>query len=450
MLDPCLTEEQQRQMVREVTLRLITPQERPRWDHLMRSHHYLGLRCLGGRHLRYVALWRGEWIALLGWQAAALKCRPRDAWIGWPAHLQFQRLHLIANNGRFLILAPVRIPHLASRLLGLNLRRLSSDWQAAYGHPLLLAETFVDPSRFSATCYRAANWIFLGTTRGFAKTGSKYLFHNQPKQVWIYPLHRRARQWLADPVEQPLWRCTMNLNAFSSRQLQKLHELLRSLPDTRHRRGLRHRLSAVLTIAVAAVLSGAKGYTAVAEYAQSLSQEQLKRLGGRYNRRTQRFEPPSEPTLRRVIQTADAEAIDQAVGPWFLSVCQDKGPLAVDGKSLKGAREASGAEVRLLSAFLQHQGVTVAQRQVQSHSNEIPEMKPLLDPLPLQGRLITADALHTQRETARWLVEEKGADYLFTVKDNQGGLKQDLEALDEAAFSPAGGNRRQRPRPTRA
>lgn len=437
-----LCPEEQRQIVREVTLRLIRPQERPRWDDLMRSHHYLGLRCLGGRNLRYVAEWRGEWIALLGWHAAAFKCSPRDAWIGWPAHLQFQRLHLIANNGRFLLLPPVRIPHLASRLLALNLRRLCQDWQAAYGHPVLLAETFVDPARFSGTCYRAANWIFLGTTRGFAKSSKTYRFHNQPKQVWVYPLHRRARQWLADPVDQPAWRSTMHLKALRSSQLQQLHQLLRNLPDSRQRRGLRHRLSAVLTIAVAALLCGAKGYTALAEYAQSLSQQQLKRLGARYNRRTKRFEPPSEPTLRRLIQTADADAIDTTVGPWFLSICQDKGPLAVDGKSLKGARQAPGTEVRLLSAFLQQEALTVAQRQVEAKSNEIPELKPLLDPLPLKGRLITADALHTQRETARWLVQDKGADYLFTVKDNQSGLKQDIEALDEAAFSPSDRNAR--------
>ncbi len=154
---------------------------------------------------------------------------------------------------------------------------------------------------------------------------------------------------------------------------------------------------------VPAVLCGAKGYTAAPEYAQSLSQNELKRLGARYNRRTRRFEPPSEPTLRRLLQTADADAIDQTIGPWFLSLCQSASPVAVDGKSLKGARQACGTEVGLLSAFLEHEAVPVSQRQIEAKSSEIAQLKPLLDPLPLKGRLVPADALHTQRETARWL-----------------------------------------------
>jgi len=437
MPESTLSLETASRILRAVKVRLIALGERQRWDELIRCHHYLGLRCLGGRNLRYVAEWEGRWLALLGWQAAALKCQARDAWIGWPPHLQFQRLHLIANNARFLLLPDVRLPHLASRLLALNLRRLSADWQAAYGHPLLLAETFVDPARFRGTCYRAANWLLLGTTRGYAKSAQSYFFHNQPKQLWVYPLHRCARQWLVDPTEQPSWRCTMNLRALNTRQLEDLHQRLRTLPDTRKPRGVRHRLAAVLTIAVAAVLCGAKAYTALAEYAQSLSPDQLKRLGARYNRCTKRFEPPSEPTLRRVIQSANAEAVDQMLGQWLLSVTGPDDPVAVDGKTLRGARR-QGGQVHLLSAFLQHQAVTVAQREVDSKTNEIPEIKPLLEPLPLKGRLVTADALHTQRETARWLVKEKKADYLFTAKDNQPTLHDDIAALDERDFSPSG------------
>ncbi|MBM3884111.1 MAG: ISAs1 family transposase [Verrucomicrobia bacterium] len=424
-------------ILHQLKVRLITPEERPGWDDLIRAHHYLGLRCLGGRNLRYVAEWRGQWLALLGWQAAALKCHARDAWIGWPAHLQFQRLHLIANNARFLILPQVHLSHLASRLLALNLRRLSSDWQSAYGHPLLLAETFVDPARFRGTCYRAANWIFLGKTRGYAKSAQRYCFHNQPKQVWVYPLHRHARQWLASAQEQPCWRCPMNLRALSTRQLEDLHLRLRGLPDTRKPRGVRHRLSAVLTIAVGAVLCGAKAYTALAEYALSLSQDQLKRLGARYNRRTKRFEPPSEPTLRRVLQSANAEAIDQMLGQWLLGSTDLQDPVAVDGKTLRGARRPEG-QVHLLSAFLQHEAITVAQRQVEAKTNEITQIKPLLETLPLQGRLVTADALHTQRETARWLVEEKKADYLLTAKQNQATLRDDIATLGTNDFSPSG------------
>ena len=115
-------------------------EERRRWDALMREHHYLPYRGLFGRSLRQVAV-RGEtWLALLGWQAGAFKVGVRDAWIGWTREQQFSRLHLVANNARFAVLEEGRVPNLASRALGLGLRRLSRDMRAAHGHPVLLPQ----------------------------------------------------------------------------------------------------------------------------------------------------------------------------------------------------------------------------------------------------------------------------------------------------------------------
>jgi hypothetical protein len=149
--------------VSRVRVRLIGADERREWDRLMRAHHYLGLTALVGRSLRYVAEVDVLWLALVGWASAALKCASRDRWIGWSPTLQWQRLNLIANNNRFLLLPGERVPNLASRILGLTLARLSADRQAVHGHRLLLAETFIDPSRFRGTCYRAANWIDVST-----------------------------------------------------------------------------------------------------------------------------------------------------------------------------------------------------------------------------------------------------------------------------------------------
>ena len=144
-------------------------EERRRWDALMARHHYLPFHGLFGKSLRHVAV-RGEtWLALLGWQAGAFKVGVRDAWIGWSREQQFSRLHLIANNSRFAVLEEGRVPNLASRALGLSLRRLARDMRDAHGHPALLAETFVDPSRFAGTCYRASNWRSLGRTRGYSR-----------------------------------------------------------------------------------------------------------------------------------------------------------------------------------------------------------------------------------------------------------------------------------------
>src|SRR5699024_1103704 len=111
-------------------------------------HHYLGFRRLVGKTLKYIAILNDQWVALLGWGAAAFQCEPRDQWIGWSKEQRQKRLKYIANNQRFLILPDVRIKNLASKTLALNLKRLSSDWQHIFGHPILLAETFVDHHRF--------------------------------------------------------------------------------------------------------------------------------------------------------------------------------------------------------------------------------------------------------------------------------------------------------------
>ena len=144
-----------REILAGIHVRPIYTGERDLWDALIRQHHYLGLHSLVGKTLRYVAVFQGHWLALLGWQAAALKCKDGDRWIGWAPVTQYQRLHFIANNSRFLILPGVRIKNLASRILSLNLKRLSSDWLGVHGHPVFLAETFVETPRFTGACYRA-------------------------------------------------------------------------------------------------------------------------------------------------------------------------------------------------------------------------------------------------------------------------------------------------------
>ncbi len=147
------------EVLRGVEVRPIVAGERARWDALMRQHHYLGLRALVGKSLRYVAVYSGHWLAPIGWRGAALKCQARDRRIGWAKLIQYQRLHLVANNARFLILPGVRAGNLASRILALNLKRLSADWQARHGHPLLLAESFVERGRFTGARYRAAGFV---------------------------------------------------------------------------------------------------------------------------------------------------------------------------------------------------------------------------------------------------------------------------------------------------
>ena len=166
-------------------------EEHRRWDRMVAAHHYLPFHGVFGKGLRHVATVGPSWLALIGWQPGAFKLAARDHWIGWSAQQQFRRLHLIANNARFVILTPRPVPNLASRVLGLSLRRLSQDMQAVHGYPILLAETFVDPARFAGTCYRASNWRSLGLTRGYAREPggtARWRHHGQPKEVFVFEL----------------------------------------------------------------------------------------------------------------------------------------------------------------------------------------------------------------------------------------------------------------------
>lgn len=175
---------------------LVNPRYSYLWDYLVYHYHYLGLPKLVGEHLRYLVFIDQQVVACLAWASAAWKVKARDQFIGWDEPLKRRNLHLIANNTRFLILPWVKVKYLASRVLSLSSRRLSLEWQQSYGHPLYLAETFVDTARFKGTCYRAGNWQYVGQTKGSAKKGNNYHYHGQPKAIYLYPLHPHFRRYL--------------------------------------------------------------------------------------------------------------------------------------------------------------------------------------------------------------------------------------------------------------
>ena len=424
-----------------LVVRTVRREEQARWRTLMQRHHYLGFERIVGESLCYVAILGADWVALLGWGSAALKCGPRDQWIGWDRALQWRRLHLMTNNVRFLILPEGQEPNLASRILALNLKRLSQDWELYYGHPILLAETFVDGARFRGTCYRAAGWQVLGQTRGFAKRNRHYWRHGQAKLVLVRPLVADARSRLLAPFLPPLklqrkessW--MIDVNRLPLEGERGLMDLLKTVVDPRKPRGVRHPVVTIVAIAVCAALSGARSFCAIAEWAQSLGRDTLRELGSKWKT------PPSEPTIRRVLQRIDADRLDARIGPWLADQHLLAGrAVAVDGKTVRRGHDAGQPAPHLLSAILHQEAVVIGQIAVQEKTNEIPKLPELLEPLPLAGAVVTADALHTQKETARHIVETKKADYLFIAKDNQPTLRQDIADLNLTAFPPSSHN----------
>jgi hypothetical protein len=173
-----------------------TPEE-ALFNSLVEQYHYLGHVQPTGEHLKFLVYAQERPIACLAWSSAARHLASRDRFIGWSQLARRQNIRYIGYNLRFLLLPWVAIPHAASHILARMARRLSGDWQQVYGHPLYFLETFVDPTRFRGTCYRAANWIVLGTTTGRGKDDIHHRGANRPlKQVLGYPLCADFRQRL--------------------------------------------------------------------------------------------------------------------------------------------------------------------------------------------------------------------------------------------------------------
>jgi hypothetical protein len=181
-----------------ITLKMVrrAPEEKL-WNHLVHQYHYMGYRVLVGSHLKYMAFMDQKPVACLAWASSVFRIQARDEFLGWSAAQRSRNIRFVANNSRFLILPWVRIKNLASHLLGLCARTLSRDWEDFYGHPIHVLETFVETARFQGTCYKAANWVRVGTTKGHAKRENRFYFHGNPKDVYVLPVSKNFRQVLA-------------------------------------------------------------------------------------------------------------------------------------------------------------------------------------------------------------------------------------------------------------
>jgi hypothetical protein len=168
----------------------------PLYNSLVQQYHYLGYRQIVGNHLKYIAFIGNRPVACLGWGSAAWKIQSRDDFIGWNPATRRDNLHFVVNNTRFLILPWISVKCLASKILALNAKRISDDWLKTYNYPLYLLETFIEKDRFKGTCYKAANWICTGQTKGTAKKGRDHLFHGKIKDIYLYPLRKDFRKKL--------------------------------------------------------------------------------------------------------------------------------------------------------------------------------------------------------------------------------------------------------------
>jgi hypothetical protein len=432
-------------LLARVTVRLLREDELGSFNYHLEQEHYLESSRLAGQSLRYVAELDGRWVALLAFSSPALHLKGREKWIGWSPRQRARRLGLAVNNSRFLVLPErQRYPNLASRVLGLALRRLSDDWKERWGHPALVVESFVDESRYRGTCYRACGFEAVGATQGFGRASRDFYHkHGEPKQLYLRELRPNARKLLRQPrLPGELAACEADLAGpcpFRAPALETLLDRLGALPDSRHGHGLRHRQRFVLACGAVCTVMGACGYRAFENTCKKFTQRQLRALGCAPDEEDGRYYPPSDSTFLRVFNEVDAAAVSRIIGGWLAE--QEIGALArlaVDGKALRGSGRHDGKPLQLLSAVTHHLRLTLDQIAIEEKSNEIPALKPLLKKLDLPSSgMVTADAMHCQQESARYITQELGWDYLFGLKGNQGGtLEKAQRLLAQQGFPP--------------
>lgn len=433
----------EQQLLDGLSIRLICRDEQACYEQMIDAQHYLKSAQLVGEQLRYVVEYEGEWLALLSWNAGSYHLADRDEWIGWSDAQRRVRLPFIANNSRFLILEGKSCPNLASRAMKLCLQRLGNDWIEAYGHGILVVESFVDPLLFHGTAYKASGWTLLGTTKGYARARREYYTeHKNPKQLYARTLRPDALRILCSEVMPEPWiagelpeklRCRIK-----APELRSIREHFADMEDYRKGPNWQYSLSGLYTLVFCASLAGvSSGQRDLAEYARDMTQGQLRALGFRRKRNTGEIPAPSETSFFRLLNQTDPQklqkvlldCLDDLLGPSLGNL------VIIDGKALR-----SSQGFQLVSAFCGETGRWLGSEPVEEKSNEIPAARKLATECAADGAMVITDALHTQDLSAQNLVQDCGADYFMTVKGNQQGLRDELEKLHEAhhdgAFSP--------------
>lgn len=422
-------------------LRLLSsPEDIARCDQILVQHHYLHDVTLVGEHLRYAFVYKGQWLAVATWSSAAFHIKDRDQFIGWTPEQCTRRRPLLANNSRLLLLPDCHYLNLVSRFMKLMLEVLSQDWQERWGHPIALVETFVDPRFYQGTAYKVSGWSHLGKSAGWKRDADDFYEQNDaPKQIWVRELVKHACVKLRAPQMPEAWakveaartvRCTG--------KVQQIHSLIESVeqevPEFRRAQALAYPLPGLICLMVMAAAQGViRGPQDLADYADTLSQAQLRALKFRADPDTGAIRCPKKTTFTRVLHELDDDLVERALLRWqdqILGPRQDR-IVIVDGKKVRhGGLEIVNA--------VDSQGRFLGSVVTPAKSNEIPAARQLLRGQDLLGKITVADAIHTQDETAQQILFEKGGDYLLTVKGNQPTLQKNLENLFlKQDFSPS-------------
>ena len=428
MLAPWRGSEPAAVVLNELEIRPAQPDDMQRVDALLDDEHYLGAGRQVGRRLVQIVHHRQRWVAILAWGPAAMKLLDRDEWIGWTSQQRAERLGLIVQNRRFLVLAETRMPNLASRSMGLALRHLPAQWEHKYGCRPVLAETFTDIESFEGTCYKATNWEPCGMTRGYERKhrADFYREHKRPKKLWLKTLSRNTRVILTGIDIPAAYRPGCDIRSaeralpLKKAQIESLRDALREVPDPRAA-NRSWRISTLLTLICLGLLAGRKSLASIHRYGQLLTPRQRgwldfpPKLRGRPGRRA-----PSYKVLYNLLGKLDFNDLADALNTW-LGAHHGTLPraLAIDGKYIR--------DLVLTLALSEHESgapvaITIASKEPKSESSkvegEITAARRLFAKAELSNAVVTGDALHCERQNMQLVIENDG-DFLFQLKGNQ-------------------------------
>lgn len=370
----------------------------------------------------------GKLCAVLCWAGAASRLKDRDEWIGWDDVTRANRLPLVAQLRRFLVLDKQRRPNLASKSLALAMRQLPGQWQREHGWRPLLAESFSDPESHAGTIYKVTNWRPLGMTKGYGRHRSDFYQDNKsPKKLWVKELENKARQKIGSPIALPQASRMGEQDGVAGarsplkcKELRSLFVALRKVGDPRSAKSRRYPIGSMLAIICLGLLAGADSVMAVWRKSGPLSQSHRAALGLWRKDKSGRIKLPSYDALVKLLAVVDSGELSKQLNLW-LAEHQGTLPrsLAIDGKcigSLKGG---------VVTLCHHGDGAPAAMAAYQGGKGdcEMPVARELLgDARPsLEGAVVTADALHCQKKTARTIVEN-GGDYFIALKGNQAGI----------------------------
>lgn len=436
--EPVFTSDPPEVLLKKLTIRPAVAQDLERADELFDQEHYLGAAKRSGRGLLQIVEHEGRWVALLDWGPAALKLQDRDDWIGWNARQRADRRELLVLNRRFLILSSARMPNLASRCLSMGLRALARQWRNLYGFEPLLAETFTDIEQFEGTCYKAANWLPIGLTKGFKRHRADYYqAHARPKKLWLYPLHPDCREILQSLQLPAPYQGAVNTQSperdlpLKKKQVDSLREVLANVPDPRA--GNRQfRISSLLALVVMGLLAGRKNLSEIQRYGQFLNHTQRVWLDWPPKKDGKGRKAPSYKALYNLLGQLDPHHFADTLNDWMQSHYGTlPRALALDGKYVRDqvltlclSEHDTGAPV----------SAALADPKPRSEDNktdgELTTAKKLFKKTPLHGAIVTGDALYDKESIARDIVE-RGGDYLLQTKDERRAPMKTADRLDD-------------------